>query len=222
MQGDSENLELEAPKHNVNLWAMSLADLLSIMLTFFVLLFSYSSTSRIKSQRAMEGVQGTFSQETRQSENVPEQPVLDTERPLKGYYADIKKVARDILEIDEAAIVEKGNVMIMRLPVKLMFSPGTAEMEDKKIFLEKLADQLTTTVLSENIDIEFMTGYQAGMKEGEASAPLAVARAGAFARKMVELGVKERMIYVGVGETDPAFFTITFFPRDEERAKQIF
>ncbi len=235
MSGNIDNLEVEEPKYNTILWAMSLADLLSIMLSFFVLLFAYSQIHETKAKSTVKGVQGAFSQKTEQagikddimleenqpSENATNRSTVGADQPLRLYYASIKKVAKDLLAIDETNIIEKGDIMIIRLPTYMMFNANTAELEDKKLFLDMLADQLTRTVLNHNIDIEFMVGSQSDTNKGSASV-LAVARAGAFARKMVSLGVNESSIYVGITETDPNFFTITFTPRDEPQAPAVF
>lgn len=231
MSNEPDNLEFEGPKYNTTQWAMSLADLLSIILAIFVLLFAVSNINKAKADRAMNGVHGTFSRKNLTISNAlislpNEEPNVHSasgaQQAMHVYYADIQKVAKDLLAVDEAHIIERGNVMIMRIPAYLLFAPGTAVLEDKKLFMEKLADQLVTTVANQNIDVEFMAGYvPANDKDGKV-ATLNIARAGAFSRKLVELGVNETSIYAGIGENDPDTIILTFFPRDETRSSLVF
>jgi chemotaxis protein MotB len=231
MSSELNNLEFEEPQYNKTLWAMSLADLLSIVLSIFVLLFAVSQINKAKSDRAMNGVHGKFSQKNLTlSKDVISIPELKTnqdsasgaQQPLRLYYAGLKKVAKDLLAVDEANIIEKGNMMIMRLPVYLMFKPGSADLEDKKLFMQKLADQLVMTVANHNIDVQFMTGYNPLNDKDAQMSGLAIARAGAFSRKMVELGVNEDAVYAGMSDSDPDTIIITFFPRDETRSSLVF
>ena len=232
MSSEPDNLEFEEPKYNTTLWAMSLADLLSIVLSIFVLLFAVSSINKIKADKAMNGVHGTFAQrnlvKSKDLISIPNLPQNNQTASgslqgiLKTYYSEIRKVAKDLLALDEAHIIESGNTMIMHIPAYLLFKPGAANLEDKKLFMTKLADQLETTVSNQNIDVEFIANYSpANDKDGKMSA-LAISRAGAFARKMVELGVTEKAVYAGISDGDPDMIIITFFPRDETHSSLVF
>jgi len=226
MSSEHDNLEFKEPKYDTTLWATSLVGLFSIVLAIFVLLFSITSVNQIKTAKAMGGVQGKFAQPsiTENKDAVSDPQFAATQTPASGaqnslrlYYAPLRKVAQDILELDETSIIEKGDVMIFRLPTNMLFKAGTTEMEDRKLFIEKLADQLTSAAFNLHIDVECVMGYA-----NDAEAALAIARAGAFARKMVDSGVTENSIYVGVNQDDPNFINITFSPRDETRASLVF
>lgn len=231
MSSELNNLEFEEPQYNKTLWAMSLADLLSIVLSIFVLLFAVSQVNKVKSERAMNGVHGTFSQKnlvkSKDLISIPElkanqASASGAQEPLRQYYASLKKVAKDLLAVDEAHIIEKGDVMIMHIPVYLLFKPGSSDLEDKKLFMQKLADQLVTTVANHNIDVQFMAGYNPLNDKDAKMSALAISRAGAFSRKMVELGVNEDSVYAGMSDSDPDTIIITFFPRDETRSSLVF
>ena len=230
MSSAPDNLDFEEPKYNTSLWAMSLADLLSIVLSIFVLLFAVSSVNKAKSERAMSGVKGAFANLAKNKDvhSLPQQTptiqsITGAQDPIRQYYADLKKIVKELLAVDEARFIEKGNTMVMYIPAYLLFPPDSASLDDKKLFMGKLADQLTETVANQNIDVEFMAAYIATKdKIGADSTALAIKRAGAFSRSMVALGVKENSIYAGIAEGNPDTITITFFPRDETRSTLVF
>lgn len=213
---DDDEFSFTPAPYNQGLWAMSLADLLSILLTFFVMLYAYSYVNAQKSQSAVKGVKGTFSKD-QQSESMSglEQSTLGTE-PLEQYYTETKKFALEALQIDEVRITQEGTKLIMRLPAELLFGAGNAEIDDRKLFLARMADGLSEHPVGRQLDVEFLIGRDSPVS-GQAL-PLSVLRAGAFARTMASMGVPEEKIFTGISESDPAFFVLTFYPRDDTRS----
>lgn len=225
MSSEYDSLEFEPPKYNKELWAMSLADLFSIVLSIFVLLFSLSAVNQAKTAKAVDGLQGKFATPTiTVTQDTVNNPDLKPSRlsasgnqiSLRNYYAKIGKIAKETLALEESQVINRGNVMVLRLPASLLFVENAATLDDKKQFMKTLADQLTTSALSENIDVEFLIGYQ------DRASKLSINRAGAFARSMVDLGVRESTLYVGVQDAEPDFITITFSPRDDTQSLRVF
>lgn len=207
----------EENKNGTNFLFVSLY---SLVLAFFILLFSYSTIAQKKVRETVDSVKSTFSTPgIGEMQDAMEQPPLGTELPLHTYYAEIKKVAVEEMQIDEAQIIERGNVLIFRLPVYLFFKEGTAQVDDKRLFMARLADDLVNNPVGKELNVEFMLGRDAqpavGAQEKKPGVQLSVFRAGAFARALVGMGVDENTIYTGLSEGDPDFFTLTFSPRAE-------
>lgn len=209
-------------QYDTTLWAMTLATLFSIILAFFVLLYAYSSPSFNSTKATVEAVKNTFSNKAKKQEGVSKEieftlPPDGAEVALQQYYADTKKYVMQELQIDETSIIEKGNTLIFRLPVDLLFEKGTAQIDDKRLFLQRMADGLTQQPVGRQLAVEFKIGRDYATAKDRL--PLSVLRAGAFARKLTSLGVSEDVLYTGVGEGDPQFFNITFSPQDETRSR---
>ena len=83
MSSEHDNLEFQPPKYNTSLWAMSLADLFSIVLSIFVLLYSIASANQAKTKSAMDGVQGKFAKPSisEKREAISEPEFEEEERP---------------------------------------------------------------------------------------------------------------------------------------------
>lgn len=207
----------EEDKNGINFLFVSLY---SLVLAFFILMFSYSTIAQKKVRETVDSVKSTFSTPgVGEMPDAMEQPPLGSELPLQAYYADIKKVALEEMQIDETQVIERGNTLIFRLPVYLFFKEGTAEVDDKRLFMEHMANDLVNNPVGKQLDVEFMLGrgrLPAPAEEAKKTAVhLSVMRAGAFARALVAMGVDENTIYSGLSEGDPDFFTLTFSPREE-------
>ena len=226
MSSESDSLEFELPKHNTEQWAMSLADLFSIVLSIFVLLFAVSATNRAKTASAVNGIRGKFAipnvTETKDvarnldSYSMTHSSSGDQHQPLREYYAQISKVAKESLALEDMYITNKGNVMILHFPVEMLFVGETALLDDKELFMQELADQLSTTASNLHLDVEFLAGYS-----GKESS-LAIDRAGVFVRSMTALGVNQNSLYAGIQAAEPDMISIIFSPRDETRSSLVF
>lgn len=206
-----EDPELQEHKGNTNFLFISLY---SLILAFFILLYSKAEISQQKAAAAVGSVQKSFKGQAatiEQPESVNEAP-LGAEVLLRQYYSEIRKVARELLEIDDASIIEKGDQLIIRLPTFLLFNEGESTVDDRKLFLENLANGLTTTPVGLQLDLEFKIPQPALIEKPAES--LAIRRAGAFARFMVSLGIPESSIYVGLSDETAEMIEITLSPRN--------
>lgn len=213
----NDEFSLPPPEqHGSGLPAMSLANLFAILLTFFVVLYAYSNITAKKAESAVKGVKGTFSKRIIDDSKTGLEVSTIGLEPLEQYYADAKKFALEALEIDESRVVQEGQKLIFRLPVDLLFKPDSAEIDDRKLFLNRMADGLAKHPVASQLDVEFIIGREQVPPKG--GLPLSLLRAGSFARTMVAMGVPEEKIFTGIADGDPAFFVLTFYPRDETRA----
>jgi hypothetical protein len=120
------------------------------------------------------------------------------------------------MALDDTSIVEKGDKLILYLPVALLFVEGSAEVDDRKLFLQNMADCVTTAPLGLQLDIEFKMPRLPEMKTADR---LLVQRSGAFARLLVQMGIPENTIYVGISEGKSEMIEITFSPRNVNKTK---
>lgn len=187
--------------------------LYSLLLAFFIVLYTTAEVSAHKAEAAKASVQDSFKgdpaalQEKLDSVSGPMGP----QQAMRLFYAEARKLARELLAIEETAIIEQGDTLILLVPTNLLFTPGSSEIDDRKMFLQKMADSLTTGPVGLQIDVEFRLPKK--LDSGGVDT-LTLHRAGAFARKLVEMGIAEETIYTGITEGTREMVEITFSPRN--------
>lgn len=188
--------------------------LYSLLLAFFIMLFTTATISKHKADVVTGSVKESF-QKTPSSSKKDAVPVsllpYGNEVLLQQSYGEIRKVARELLAIDDSAITQKGDILVLRLPVFLLFSGDTATIDDRKQFIQNLANSVTTAPAGLQLDIEFKLPRLPDVAKAD---QLLVNRAGAFARLLVQMGVPEDTIYVGMSEGRAEMLEITFSPRN--------
>jgi hypothetical protein len=194
--------------------------LYSLLLAFFILLYTYATYSKNKAEVVSGSVKQSFQKGIKSNTPDDNAPValspFGEEMLLAPPYGEIRRVAKELLAIDDASIVEKGDKLILRLPVALLFVEGSAEVDDRKLFLQNMADSVTTAPLGLQLDIEFKMPRLPNMKTADR---LLVHRSGAFARLLAQMGIPENTIYVGISEGKSEMIEITFSPRNVSKTK---
>jgi len=126
-------------------WLVSFGDLMSLLLTFFILLFSMSTVSLEKFYQSIRGITEAFGSR-RVDIKKQEGPLIPSKVELqnKNAYPKLKKKKRILKEVNEvvsmlhkmgveAEVVEHGNKIILRVFSDSFFLPGSAEPTPKVI-----------------------------------------------------------------------------------------
>lgn len=189
--------------------------LYSLLLAFFILLYTYATFSKNKAEVVSGSVKQSFQKGVKSNTPDDNAPValspFGKEMLLAPSYGEIRRVAKELLAVDDAAITQDGNKLILRLPVALLFVEGSATVDDRKLFLQNMANSVTSAPQGLQLDIEFKMPRLPDMRTADR---LLVHRSGAFARLLVEMGIPENTIYVGISEGKGEMLEITFSPRN--------
>ncbi|MRI83126.1 MAG: flagellar motor protein MotB [Nitratiruptor sp.] len=128
-------------------WLVSFGDLMSLLLTFFILLYSMSTVSLEKFYQSIRGITEAFGGRTTKDESntiVPNKVELE----FKKFHPKLKKKERlrqELFQIKqmlaqagiEAEVIEHGNRFILRVQSDRIFLPGSDEPtpEAREIFV---------------------------------------------------------------------------------------
>lgn len=201
------DLPPEEPKAGAPDWMVTFADLMSLLLTFFVLLLSFANTEVVKFKEAMGSVREAFglrseldisdqasgetlsqafdAKEGDGNEGEGESPGLSEE--------ELEEQLREILEESgasgdgEARITKHG--VVLQLSGDLMFDSGAAEISDRaRVVLDGLAQYIINVergvdIIGHTDDVPINTLVYPSNWE------LSAARAGHAVRYLVEKGV---------------------------------
>lgn len=121
----------------VPLWLITFTDVMALMLTFFVLLYSMSVPVEEKWQNIVVSLSSKFNYTEAKPHNAGSQDVIsidkiDTSRALSLVY--LKTLVKSLLKengIDNVIVFENDKRLIISLPSELLFASGRAEIKIK-------------------------------------------------------------------------------------------
>jgi chemotaxis protein MotB len=194
-------------------WVVTFGDMMSLLLTFFVLLLSFSSVEAEKFKVVAGYMRQAFGLQTERSyTGVPMgTTILSTDARQTTSPADeldlVQKLRR---ELERQSMTGRGSVRVtergvsFRLEGELLFGLGQAELRDDALpILNRIADLAARR--AEQVEVE---GHTDDLPISSARFPsnweLSTSRAGAAARYLISRGVPaSRIRAVGYAETRP-------------------
>lgn len=194
--------ELENQLNKGALWAITYGDLMSYLMIFFLILFSFSlgKTGRERSYRyeqSLQNIQRVFGGKIDQK-SLERIKVKESEKMLEDRLKENRKLA-EIMEIES-----NEQKMKLVLPEAILFGSGKAELKDKaKNILKPIVEELKTVpneiaVEGHTDNVPIRGGYYSTNWE------LSMARAYVVINYMEELGVNpKRLSGIGYGEHRP-------------------
>ena len=222
-------LEPDKPKAGAPDWLVTFGDLMSLLLTFFVLLLSFSNTEIIKFRTMAGSVRNAFGMKSDIA--ISDVPMGNTlmpfEDPLQG---DGKERVKDSIEeiLKESGLEAEGAVevtergVLLRLQGDLLFDSASVALKAKSLpLLDRLAAYSATVEHpievdghTDNVPIATMI-YPSNWE-------LSAARAGSAVRYLAERGVPPaRMRATGHADTVPVKPNSTPEGRAENRRVEI-
>lgn len=136
-------------------WLNTYADMITLVLTFFVLLYSISNVNILKLEKVAEAMQKKLGIETKVSlEDVPKDikfPELadgktkptSNDTPMDEVKSSIENYIQS--ENMDATVTEGDNILYLRFKNEMLFGPDSADLLDtSKDFLNYLGDVLKT------------------------------------------------------------------------------
>jgi len=139
---------------------------------------------------------------------------------FQNYMAPVAKVVRDSVTLLDTEIIEQGNHMQIKIPVKNFFINGEPYIKPEQgDFMRRLVEELNKIDGGEKIYAEFIIEFPKDLEDANSS--LEIARAGAFARRMQDLGMNGDIMSIGLKPMYKSqFFYINFYPRQEVNTQQ--
>jgi chemotaxis protein MotB len=134
-------------RRKVDGWVMTYADMMSLLLTFFILIVSFSSLQQSKFQRAAQSLQEAFGimdyPESAIEFQNPVYPDFTNDTAEAEIYYEMEEIESVILEngLDQEVQVElQENGVLFRIQAPFLFSSGQADLRDEpQQILEELS-----------------------------------------------------------------------------------
>jgi chemotaxis protein MotB len=223
----------ECPPKGSPGWMSSFSDLVTLLLTFFVLLLSMANFDPVKFSQTAESLQGVFGiLET--FPTIPIHPIMAVpkktgdEQKKKESLKDAEKIkqiveTKNMSEAVKVDITEKGIAIMLRDPVG--FASGSADLKEQgKEILKDIGDviksnaDLKVRVEGHTDDVPISTARYRSNWELSSSRSLSVVQL-----LSAQTGIKpENMSAVGYGEYRPLVPNINSENRSKNRRIQIF
>lgn len=194
-----------------------------LILAFFILLVSISTTEKIKSQAVMDSLSSSFTSLLTPSAN----PTTFTSKEgdlvaaAQHFQEEITGVFSSELQIAQVTIVQPGRLMQVALPSDALFVPNETRIREARYpLLDRIIAAISNRPAGLRWDMEFIIGskYAVG-KSLPIGETLEMTRAGAFAREVLARGAPPDSVMVGMEPGDPGRIVIWFHGRnlDEQR-----
>lgn len=210
-------------------WVMTYGDMMSLLLTFFVLIVSFSSMQEAKFKDAALSLRQAFGVMTAPPSviefNDPLMPKYENEKPtdVVAEVLELEEVLVDKELADDVEIRFTGDGLMLRLNAPMLFPPGRTSLEPASHeLLDTLAEFLGRTPGEIRI-----AGHSDPTPIKTSSFPsnweLSAARAGSVARYFHGTGLSpERIAATGYGEFRPLADNSTPEGRARNRRVEIF
>ncbi len=224
------------PEPGVAPWVVTYGDMMSLLLTFFVLLLSFSSMQEVKFKKAVESLQRAlgvfaqsetiieFDQEPSQGEAAPRNQTIQTTREEVLY--EFRKMEQYLLENDldiEVDLTMTPDGINIKIKDSLLFASGKAKLQKAGIgVLDNLSGLLDGN--PNNIRVSGHTdSVPIHTRQFPSNWELSAARAIAVARHFNEMGISpDRLSATGYGEYRPIESNSTAEGRSMNRRVEIF
>ena len=118
-------------------WMTTFSDLMSLLLTFFVLLVSMSHFDPAQMDKVMGSLSRAFSQE-----KVPLLPTGASFFKNKSAVEATLQLMRQLLDVKEVVVTQAGEFIEIRIPERFIFYPNRARLREKQEVLSRFVQGL--------------------------------------------------------------------------------
>lgn len=227
------------PKQNgLPLWIGTFGDLMSLLLTFFILLLSMATFVKEKVELAAGSLQGALSVLERgiETEITPPNPIQATPLEVDSQEENVMNIAASLIaEYNEMVKISDGpsitleesqDGFIIRIPDDLLFNTGSTTISNNSglLFLQRLSMQvdnfkknLQLKIVGNTDNVQFINGSKIDNWD------LSTKRALSVSNELVKFGVPINIIQAGGnGEFDPIASNATKEGRAKNRRVDIY
>ncbi len=198
-------------------WVMTFGDMMSLLLTFFILLFSMSELEVEKFRLAAESIRSGFgatASDFQPTDSMPGSTPIDTTvviSPPDATDQELDRITKELEQfvqendLEQKVVVERENHgVFLRIQDVALFPPGAARIEQSSAWIVDQLGELTKTIEAPVI----VSGHTDSMPIGgglfESNWELSAARASGVARALVKMGQDPYRVRVeAFGEYQP-------------------
>ncbi len=231
--------KVECPKC-MPAWFATFGDLMSLLLTFFVLLLSMSTMDSQKIQEAFGSLSGALSvleggtktevSKERQQQTTPidqDDETAQKIKTLKRTIIELNEMLQSTQTSKETVLEESEDGFMIRLPASLLFKKGDAKIqnEDALLFLKRIA--LIIDQLPKNISISVI-GHTDNSSLGKNSRykdnwELSTARAISVVKELIKNDIEPKLLTAsGKADFDPIASNLTPQGREKNRRVELY
>jgi len=189
-----ENRGSRQQEGGMDSWLMSYADMITLLLCFFVIFVSVSEPKKEMFSKITEGLVNRFG-------------TVDMTTPLKGVFESVQEVVEKHQVLKDVSIEKTQSGIAMEIASRSFFEPGSAEITETNMSL--LSDLVASLKTADFLDYRILIeGHTSDEQLSSASYPtnwdLSAARAARLVRYFIEQGIKsDRMRAVAYADTRP-------------------
>ncbi|WP_417827910.1 hypothetical protein [Thalassospira sp.] len=186
-----------------------------LLLAFFILLNTISTFEEVKTREVQESLSSAF------AAILPPTTSLQTVTSIEGPTVSAQETQDKLGHLFETAIkvvrvevIQPGKLMEVILHVDQLFDDNSILIRERQAdFMKQLAEVLADDTGYATYEMEMVMGSQVGAKGTiDVENSLEIARAGSFARELIDAGAPEGRFYVGIDPgADPFIVTFRFF-----------
>jgi chemotaxis protein MotB len=219
-------------------WLAAFGDLMSLLLTFFILLLSMATMDAVKIREAIGSFKGSLGilpgseymeadEKFSMSQSQPMDAVENSEGldQMREPIAEINQIFSSMNQ-DIVTITESEDGFVMRLPSKLLFEGKNADInfEDAKLFIRRIAMIVKKMPNTLNIEIRGHTDNidPSGTTFAD-NWELSSARAIAVVKELIQAGVNRKRLHAsGYADTKPISSNKTTIGRNKNKRVDIY
>lgn len=225
------NRTQDAVEEGAPAWMVTFSDMITLILAFFVLLFSFANINEVKFHELLSSIRGTFigTEGILDGARDPaeiDDSITDQERLLDAV-ATVEKILEFIKEKGlegtmEVLMDERG--IVLEISDALFFDPGKAELKANALEILSYVAELLGTVDKNQVVVEGHTdNVPINTHQFPSNWELSVARAVVVVRHLVEIKQLDptRFVAMGFGEFRPVASNMTAEGRAKNRRVNI-
>lgn len=207
------------------IWLLSLLDLTGVMFAFFILLFSMSTFSDVKTSAVRASLNSAFASVVPPSMEATS--FTSTTGRFLGsdeFQGAMTKLFATALAVEKIEIVQPGSIMRVIVNADSLFLPDTTTIREAYIpMVDRLIAALSGRPQGYHFDMEFVIGTAEGDgRKIPVAQTLQMARAGAFVRDMLARGVPPDTIAIGVRKGNPEQIVMWFYVRSADEVRSFY
>lgn len=199
-------------------WMVTFSDMVTLLLTFFVLLLSMSTTDQVKFHAASESIAGAFGVMASSNKTEFTKPRVVSYEPINDdfntrVYRRLKTKLRELKLNKKIQLVKDRGAVVLRIDESILFASGKKELTPEAYpVLRKVADLVRPLPLDLKVE-----GHTDDRGDELANWNLSVDRAVAVLRYLAsnQLLPLNRMAATGYGSQKP------LFPNNSERERAL-
>ncbi len=193
-----------------------------ILLAFFVLLNTMATLKEDRVKAVLGSLLSTFSTEILNTTNPTEFTAsVGNDLATKEFHREIRDFFEVAVPLARVELYSAGSVMVIRMPADQLFETGSIVIrDDREDLMYRISRALSRRVAGLRYEVEFSTFTGPFIGSGQGGGQIIeVARAGAFARAILDRGARVNSLTIGAQPGNPGEVEMAFLVRVEGQAK---